>query len=314
MEISCPQCSYSRTVDEDNISTSITLATCPACGHRFRFRESLKDDAAFVLSNENAQSGSPIETGVGCDVTAEGRSGADEVPSSCTDQPSGSAPSQRSADQGRVAPDEGPLPAWAQKQVVTTEVWADMRKKGVVHAFIETSRQIFLTPQAFFSSMSKDVSFLVPFSYYMLSSMLGILLETIWQTAVGNPVLPEAFSGAIGSVEELLQLVLLSPVVMTFYLYLLSGILHLVLMLTGVAKSGTSTTLRVVCYSSAADLLSIIPVVGTLVGGLWRLWLIIVGLRTVYGTTTARILPAVGVLFLALLVVVGIVLRDLGVM
>jgi hypothetical protein len=59
-------------------------------------------------------------------------------------------------------------------------------------------------------------------------------------------------------------------------------------------------------------MLSIIPVVGSLLGGLLRLWIIVVGLRTVHGTTTARVLPSVGLLFLSLLVIVALTMRDLG--
>src|SRR5690606_15940553 len=108
-------------------------------------------------------------------------------------------------------------------------------------------------------------------------------------------------------------ILLFSPVIMTLYLYVLGGVLHLVLVLTGVTRGSANTTLRVVCYSGAADLLSLVPVVGTLLGGLVRLWLITVGLKAAYGTGYGRILPALGVLLLVLIIFVLVVMRDAGV-
>ncbi|UZP68927.1 zinc-ribbon domain-containing protein [Desulfovibrio mangrovi] len=278
MEIRCPQCGYGKEVDEAVLKPSVTFATCPECGHRFRFRDAV-DENEPDFSLDSGDAGTAYEE--------------DE-------------------QSYRGAPEEGPMPSWAQPKQAEAEIWAHAREVGFVNAFIATTRHILQRPQGFFATMSREVSFLVPFSYYMIASLLGIGLETFWQTAVGNPILPEAFTGSVADVGELVQLLFFSPVVLTLYLYALSGILHLGLVLTGVAKGGSRATMRVVCYSSAADLLSIVPVVGALIGGLMRLWIIVVGLKTVHGTTTGRVLPSVGLLFLSLLVIVGLTMRDLG--
>ncbi|GFM37168.1 zinc-ribbon domain-containing protein [Desulfovibrio psychrotolerans] len=359
MEIRCPECAYSREVDEASLRPSLTMATCPQCGTRFRFRE--PDKADFLLEPESDRprgddadalptqweadqisdqiSGQISDqiSGQNSDPLSDPMSGqaseplADkEMPKSSGRQPDVSArrpPDEeearsRNADQAERTPQDfhrrqdGTGEAeerTAPGQGTRMEPWAYVREAGFIPAFVETTRQILLAPQYFFSSLGKDVPFVYPFAYYLLVSVIGILAETLWQTVVGNPILPEAFSGAVESPGELAAILLFSPVIMTLYLYVLGGVLHLVLVLTGVTRGSANTTLRVVCYSGAADLLSLVPVVGTLLGGLVRLWLIAVGLKAAYGTGYGRILPALGVLLLVLFIFVLVVMRDAGV-
>lgn len=335
MEIRCPECAYSREVDEASLRPSLTMATCPQCGARFRFREPEKAD--FVLEPES-------DRPLGGEADAlSGRPASEPIPGEGThkgDRPSEASARRAPGEEGQSGrhtrhegyglqdaerPDdhegdggdagdggdgeERAAPGYGNRM----EPWAYVREAGFVPAFVETTRQILLAPQYFFSSLGKDVPFVYPFAYYLLVSVIGILAETLWQTVVGNPILPEAFSGAVESPGELAAILMFSPVIMTLYLYVLGGVLHLVLVLTGVTRGSANTTLRVVCYSGAADLLSLVPVVGTLLGGLVRLWIITVGLKAAYGTGYGRILPALGVLLLVLFIFVLVVMRDAGV-
>ncbi|MFP5239249.1 MAG: zinc-ribbon domain-containing protein, partial [Acidobacteriota bacterium] len=38
MRIVCPQCGYSRDIPEDKIPARSSIASCPKCSFRFRFR------------------------------------------------------------------------------------------------------------------------------------------------------------------------------------------------------------------------------------------------------------------------------------
>lgn len=311
MEIRCPECAYSREVDEASLRPSLTMATCPQCGARFRFREPEKAD--FVLEPESASGQFPGEGMHKGDRPSEAAArrapdGEGEGGRGTRHEGYGLQDAERPDGDGGDG-EERATAAYGNR----VEPWAYVREAGFVPAFVETTRQILLAPQYFFSSLGKDVPFVYPFAYYLLVSVIGILAETLWQTVVGNPILPEAFSGAVESPGEIAAILLFSPVIMTLYLYVLGGVLHLVLVLTGVTRGSANTTLRVVCYSGAADLLSLVPVVGTLLGGLVRLWLITVGLKAAYGTGYGRILPALGVLLLVLIIFVLVVMRDAGV-
>lgn len=49
MIILCPECGFERTIDDSKVPPSVTIATCPKCQHRFRFRNSP------VMTEEPAQ-------------------------------------------------------------------------------------------------------------------------------------------------------------------------------------------------------------------------------------------------------------------
>lgn len=53
MEIICPECQFSRKVDESKIPAKSQVATCPKCKTKFRFRE-LPEEENFVM-HENEQ-------------------------------------------------------------------------------------------------------------------------------------------------------------------------------------------------------------------------------------------------------------------
>ena len=79
--------------------------------------------------------------------------------------------------------------------------------------------------------------------------------------------LPAVFVGWIVGV------VLLAPL----FVIIEGGVLHLLLLITGGAKGGFSATMRAICYSAGPQLISWIPILGT-VGSVYSLVLLIWGL------------------------------------
>jgi hypothetical protein len=85
----------------------------------------------------------------------------------------------------------------------------------------------------------------------------------------------------------------LSPVITLISVYFTSAITQLWLWIVRAKKGTYSDTLACVCYTSAPSLLGVIPFVGGLVGGIWQLVLLVIGLRRVHETTIARAVLAV---------------------
>lgn len=88
MLIRCPECHFERTIDTDAIPATATVATCPKCGNRFRFRD--------------PQTGRPV-----ADQPEDGRKssvGASSAPDSSTAE----APAARAAE--RAVPPAPHLP------------------------------------------------------------------------------------------------------------------------------------------------------------------------------------------------------------
>ena len=83
-------------------------------------------------------------------------------------------------------------------------------------------------------------------------------------------------------------------------LFIGAGILHVGLMIVGGARSGFESTLRVIAYSTGStSIFQVVPVIGSIVGGIWGLVIEIMGLAKVNNITYFRAAVAV---FLPLLV------------
>jgi hypothetical protein len=88
-------------------------------------------------------------------------------------------------------------------------------------------------------------------------------------------------------------------------LFVTSGIAHLCLRLVGAGQSGFEGTFRVMAYSQAAQLWSLIPFLGGWIGWIWRLIIQLIGLREIHQTSYPRLILAalIPVAFVVLLMV-----------
>jgi hypothetical protein len=85
-------------------------------------------------------------------------------------------------------------------------------------------------------------------------------------------------------------------------------VVHAMLWLTGGARRPLKTTTRVLCFCYGPQLFVIVPVLGSLVGSLWMLWLAIVGLREAHETDGWRAAVAVLIPFFGMLLVMVLVM------
>jgi hypothetical protein len=115
-------------------------------------------------------------------------------------------------------------------------------------------------------------------------------------------------SGTSEGVGAFIVSLILAPIFAAIVLFIGAGILHLlVLLLIKPSNAGFEATFRVTSYSSVTTLVSWIPIIG-LIANLYGLYLAIVGIREVHGTTTGRaalvvLIPAAVVILLILVFV-----------
>ena len=82
---------------------------------------------------------------------------------------------------------------------------------------------------------------------------------------------------------------------------------HLLLVLVSGSKNGFEATFRVVAYSQAAKIWSVIPFIGGPLGWIWKTIVQIIGLKEAHGLTYARIAVAISVPFVLMLSLGGII-------
>ena len=163
--------------------------------------------------------------------------------------------------------------------------WEDRKNLGFLNALCITTRDVFARPSRFFERTPSGGNLAQPLLYGLLLTVLGIWLAALWQMLF--VVVGLAFSklgGELVGTEHLVPLsgpalaIVLAPLTAIINLFVYSGLVHLgVLMMRG--KRGFAGTFRVICYSSAIALTGIVPFLGPMVGGVWRIVVIILGLR-----------------------------------
>ncbi|SIO18711.1 YIP1 family protein [Halodesulfovibrio marinisediminis] len=325
MEIRCPECGYTREVNPDLVSPDLTVATCPKCSKKFRFRPAEENEPDFVLGQdvEQPQTDSLSAQDAGMDELEESRRPVkpeDLYPPSMR-RGTSSEKDDFSEDEfwntSKPSSEEDPLRmVYSDGQPLdgmpNDVPWAEVKEIGFFPAIAATIKGVLLKPSLFFEIMNKEGKFSIPFSYFILISLAAVLVETIWQGIFGNPLIPAEAVGPI-SIDELFSIMFISPLILVMYLFLTGAVLHGVLKLTGAATGKLGVTLRVLCYAATADLLSIVPVVGPLIGGVWKLVIIVKGLKSAHDTTYSRVLPPVIILVLVLVSFVVYSLKSQGI-
>jgi len=102
-----------------------------------------------------------------------------------------------------------------------------------------------------------------------------------------------------------LVMVVAVPIGVTLSMFIYSGILHLLLLIVRGGKNRFEATFRVIAYSQAAQVLDLIPIAGSWIGGIWQLIIQVIGLREMHGISYLRVFMAfllpVGFLFLVIM-------------
>jgi hypothetical protein len=190
-------------------------------------------------------------------------------------------------------PPPPPLLTTPQRRPGSTP-WEERGRIGIVQALIETTQKVLSGPSAFFSSMPVTGGIGGPLLYAMVVGSLGVIVAAIYRevfralmgstltTLGGGSEVRRLMPFLMGGMGLVLQVVF-APLIVILGVFIVSAIVHGVLMLLGGAKRGFEATLRVACYGEAAALLNIVPICGNLISGVWYVVLVILGLAAAHG-------------------------------
>lgn len=165
--------------------------------------------------------------------------------------------------------------------------WPPRENESVLAAFGETWKSATFDPGSFFRRLPAAGSVGPAILYYLI---LGILLAGVslfWDatgvftSAAGERV--RAAEVGLGTLDPVIGF-MLSPLVLMMVLGLTAGVTHLLLLISGGARNGFGTTVRVFCFAYSPTIFGVVPVLGTLVGTVWMVVLAIIGLREAHAT------------------------------
>lgn len=175
--------------------------------------------------------------------------------------------------------------------------WEERERYGLLNALYLTTKDVLLAPGPFFQRMPTRLGLVQPLLYGVVLTFGAAFFDFMWSLTGGS--LQRLVDR--GDVSDFLRapVVLgafwvLSPLVAVVQIVVRAAVFHLGLMLVGGNRLGFEATFRVVAYSRAAGVISLLPFCGGVVGLIWEIALTIVGLARIHGVEAWR--PVVAVL------------------
>jgi hypothetical protein len=175
-----------------------------------------------------------------------------------------------------------------------------------IQSFISTAQAVAFRPVDFFRGVRRQGDFINPLIFALIcvlvSAVLGGLIGFLFNIGLSNQGAAGALVGFFTGIIQALISVLIG-------LFVGAGIWHLlVLLFLRPRHEGYEATFRVAAYSTVVYLVSWIPILGWILS-LYGIYLGIVGIREVHGTTTGKaalivLLPIAVIAFFILLIVI----------
>ena len=191
------------------------------------------------------------------------------------------------------------------------ETGGEFKLQDPVGSFVRTVVAVITQPIPFFRGIARQGNYVNPLVFAvicaLISALLSGILGLIFAPLLASPQgTDEAFAGGIGG---LVGGLILSPIFTAIGLVIAAGIIHLlVLLFVKPRNTGFEATFRIASYTQVTQLVSWIPVIGSIIAAIWAIALYTIGIREVHDATTGKaalvVLIPVAVV-LVLFVIVG---------
>lgn len=329
MLISCPKCHFKRHVDEKQIPESATLATCPKCQNKFRFRdpETGKFIAEICLETEQAEhlentqaaehQETPAEPELELKKNADNGEAEQAAEETAKETPAEDpVPLNEENLTHKKQKEENPLQepeyqAYTEKKteryvMMTDDVpWEHPERYGFFRSFFRTIVRVMFSGREFFSTIHSQVSSLRPASFYAIIGLIQALIGYLSSPGMVNFIknsnidpqhqvlMENLFSG-----QSLTMLIITTPFIMILQLLIYASFVYLAIRITNPEKADFPLTLRIIAYASAPMILCIVPYLGGLIGLVWFIYNIFIGVKYALRLTWQRTFLALAPIFI----------------
>ena len=186
--------------------------------------------------------------------------------------------------------------------------WENRSETGFAKGIYRTFKEALFSPTTFFRGLAFNNGIREPFAFGLLIGAVGNMFGIFWPVLMmSGGLFPfgEAIFGHLTVGLIFLVMVVAVPIGVTLSMFIYSGILHLLLLIVRGGNNRFEATFRVVAYSQAAQVLDLIPIAGSWIGGIWQLIIQVIGLREMHGISYLKVFIAfllpVGFLFLVIM-------------
>jgi len=164
---------------------------------------------------------------------------------------------------------------------------------GWISAFYHTCMRVMFGAHNFFEHMRADTPQVRPLVFYLVISVIQVVIERVWSGIFLSLMSPSAASDP--ELEKMLILlspqlslpmtILLKTGVSVVQLYVLTALMHFTYGFIAGRRSEFSLVFQVAAYAAAPSLLCVVPLLGSIVGFIWMIACVLVGCRTVLNLT-----------------------------
>ena len=187
--------------------------------------------------------------------------------------------------------------------------WERRLELGLWKGIKQTIKSVLFSPKHMFSAMPVKDGWREPLAFGLLVGSISSMCAFFWEFLMANSGLLKPFGGVSISLSLpiiFLIFIFLSPLLVSISIFISSLIIHFLLLLVRAGNNRFEATLRVMAYSQATRIWSILPFIGSLIGWIWRSIVQIIGLKEAHKTSYLRIIIAFSIpLGLLLLIAVG---------
>lgn len=166
------------------------------------------------------------------------------------------------------------------------------REGPLTARFVDTVREVTLQPVPFFKGLAREGGLGAPLLYAVIGLLIGGAASVIYQLFL--PFGPVGLGGPGGAAAFGAGYLIMLPVLGIVGLFIMSGLLHVLLMLIASSKQPFETTFRVMAYTmGTTSLANLVPIVGGIASGIWSLILLVVGSSEAHEVPVAQAAIAV---------------------
>jgi hypothetical protein len=187
-----------------------------------------------------------------------------------------------------------------------------------VNSFPDVVRTVVLQPVRFFAGLPRTGPLLNPLVFALVCVVVSAILSAVLvlagvqQNPGFNPNPQNAIPSVFAPGSALLG-ILFAPIGGAIGVFVAAAIQQLLVrLIVGANNSGFGSTFRVVSYTQVTSLVNWIPIVGPLLA-LYGLYLSVVGIREMHGTTTGKAALVVLIPFAVVLLIAVVVLVAVGI-
>ena len=164
---------------------------------------------------------------------------------------------------------------------------------GWIPAFYHTCMRVMFGAHNFYENVRADASQVRPLIFYLIISVIQVIIERVWSGIFLSLMSPSAASDP--ELERMLILlspqlslpmtILLKTGVSVVQLYVLTALMHFTYGFITGKRPEFSLVFQVAAYAAAPSLLCVVPLLGSIVGFIWMVACVLVGCRTVLNLT-----------------------------